>query len=159
MQIEYIGNKSLLDCHKTAFFCSRTVSGGAIMRCLDWATEMAERGETVIGGFQSKIERDVLHFLLKGRQPVIIVLARRMYSVLPEELRQPIADGRLLIISTAPRAVRVSKEAAFDRNRYIAEIADDIVFGYINEGGSLLQLYDKFATKSIILKLKNGDKI
>lgn len=151
MQTEYLGNKQLLDARKTAFFCSRTVSGGAVLRCLDWATEMARRGETVVGGFQSKIERDVLHFLLKGKQPIIIVLARRMYKVLPEELRKPMDEGRLLIFSTAPQATRVSKEAAFARNHYIAEMADSMVFGYINEGSSLQKLFDEFAEKSTML--------
>lgn len=158
MQTEYLGNKELLKGRTTAFFCSRTVSGGAVLRSLDWATEMVRQGETVIGGFQSKIERDVLHFLLKGHQPIIIVIARRMYKTLPEELLQPMADGRLLIVSTAPKAVRVSREAADARNRYIAEIANEIVFGYLNEGSSLLQLYTEFAEKAISLNCTGRNK-
>lgn len=156
MQTEYLGNKELLKGRTTAFFCSRTVSGGAVLCSLDWATEMVRQGETVMGGFQSKIERNVLHFLLKGHQPIIIVIARRMYKTLPEELLQPMAEGRLLIVSTAPRTVRVSKETAFERNHYIAEIARNIVFGYINEGSSLLRLYNEYSTKSIILGSPNN---
>lgn len=154
MQIEYLGNKELLSAQKTAFFCSRTVSGNAVLRCLDWATEMARQGVTVIGSFQSKIERDVLHFLLRGKQPIIIVLARRMYKVLPEELQKPLSEGRLLIVSTAPRAVRVSKAYANERNSFIARIADNIVFGYIDEGSNLQQLCNEYENKATILSPK-----
>lgn len=151
MQLEYLGNKCLLDGRITAFLCSRTVGSGAVLRSYDWATDMAACGETVIGGFQSKIERDVLRFLLRGKQPVIMALARGMYSRLPEMLQQPMADGRLLIISTAPNAQRVSKQAAEERNGYIAGIAQTVVFGYIAEGSSLRKVYEKYRSKSRIL--------
>jgi len=44
------------------------------------------------------------------------------------------------------------------RNQYIAEMADNIVFGYINESSSLMRLYNEFASKSILLKPKDSDK-
>ena len=154
MQIEYLGNRKLLESRKVAFLCSRTVSSGAIMRCYDWATQMADSNNVVIGGFQSKIEKDVLHFLLKGRQPVIIVIARQMYKELHNELTNPMNEGRLLIISTSPNAVRVSKDTANKRNSYISEIADEIVFGYISKESSLNELFQIFREKSRILHTK-----
>jgi len=36
---------------------------------------MREAGRCVISGFHSPIEQDVLHYLLKGKQPVIMALA------------------------------------------------------------------------------------
>lgn len=152
MQIEYLGNKKLLESRKVAFLCSRTVSSGAILRCYDWATQMADGDNVIIGGFQSKIEKDVLHFLLKGRQPVIIVIARQMYKELPDELTSPMNEGRLLIISTSPNAVRVSKDKANKRNSYISEMADEIVFGYISKDSSLNELFQKFKEKSTLLR-------
>ena len=137
-----------MELRKVAFLCSRTVSSGAILRCYDWATKMADSGNVVIGGFQSKIEKDVLHFLLKGRQPVILVIARQMYKELPDELTNPMNEGRLLIISTAPNTVRVSKDTAKKRNSYISEIADEIVFGYISKESSLNELFQTFSEKS-----------
>lgn len=77
----------------------------------------------MVSGFSSKLEQDVLHFLLKGSQPVILVLARRMYKAIPEELRKPLAENRLLIISVST-AVRQSKATALMRNRYICELSD-----------------------------------
>ena len=151
MTVEYLGNKAILEAHKTAFLCSRQVSSRAVLRCYDWATEMRDRGEVVVSGFQSKIEKDVLHFLLKGKQPVIMVIARQMYKTLPQELQAPLEEGRLLIISTAPTATRVGKTAAEQRNTYIAEIADSIVFGYIHPESSLKEIYKQHYNKSIII--------
>lgn len=151
MNFEYYGNKELLNLTKIAFLCSRTVGSGAILRCYDWATQMADSGKVIIGGFQSKIEKDVLHFLLKGRQPVIIVIARQMYKELPNELTNPMNEGRLLIISTSPNAVRVSKDTANKRNLYISEMADEIVFGYISKESSLNDIFQMFIEKSQIL--------
>ena len=72
----------LLKLKKTAFLASSTISSETVLRCYDWATEMRNRGECVVSGFSSKLEQDVLHFLLKGNQPIIVVLARRMYRKL-----------------------------------------------------------------------------
>ena len=134
--MEYLGNKALLNAHKTAFLCSRQVSSMAVLRCYDWATDVCKKDGIVVSGFQSKIERDVFHFLLRGKKPIIIVLARKMYTAIPTEWQEAMDADRLLIISTAPNAVRVSKAAADARNRYIAKLSDTIVFGYINPNGS-----------------------
>ena len=151
MQIEYLGNKDLLNNKKIAFLCSSSIGSGAILRCYDWATEMANQGKTIISGFQSKIERDVLSFLLKGKQPIIIVIARKMYKILPEELRKPLEEKRILIISTSPHSARVSRATAMKRNEFISENSDSIVFGYIAENSSLYSLYQIHKTKSQIL--------
>lgn len=151
MQIEYIGNRELLSLYKIAFLCSRSVGSGAILRCYDWATQIDSNKKVVIGGFQSKMEKDVLYFLLKEKRAVIMVIARQMYKELPEELISPMNDGRLLIISTSPKSIRVSNKTAYDRNLYISEIADEIVFGYISKESSLNDLFLMFSEKSQIL--------
>lgn len=149
--IESIGNKELLSCFKTAFLCSRSVSSAAVLRCYDWATETRKENQVIVSGFQSKIEKDVLHFLLKGHQPVIVVIARQMYKVLPKEWQSPINSGLLLVVSIAPKTIRTNIKTAYDRNCYIASIVDNIVFGYISEGSSLQLLYECNQEKSTIL--------
>ncbi|WP_294472768.1 DNA-processing protein DprA [uncultured Bacteroides sp.] len=149
--VEFLGNKELLNRSKTAFLCSRNVSSASVLRCYDWATEMKKKNQVIVSGFQSKIEKDVLHFLLKSHQPVIIVIARQMYKQLPEEWHSPMNNDTLLVVSVAPKAIRTSAKAAYYRNRYITSIADTIVFGFISEGSSLQLLYDCNRQKSIIL--------
>jgi len=73
---ETVGNIELLRLPKTAFLCNRRVSASAVLRCYDWALEQRQNGACVISGFHSQIEKDVLHYLLKGTQPIIVALAR-----------------------------------------------------------------------------------
>lgn len=136
MKVEYLGNQELLQLKKTAFLASSTISSETVLRCYDWATEMRNHGECVVSGFCSKLEQDVLHFLLKGNQPIIVVLARRMYKIIPEYLKEPLAQGRLLIMSVSP-AVRQSKATALARNKYICEMADSILFVGVTLNSSL----------------------
>lgn len=65
MELTYLGNKELLKQHKIGFFCSRTVSESAVLHCYDWATELDIEHNVIVSGFQSKIEKDVLHLLHK----------------------------------------------------------------------------------------------
>ncbi len=146
MEVEYLGNQELLKQKKIAFLASSTISSETVLQVYDWATEMRNRGECVISGFSSKLERDVLHFLLKGSQPIIIVLARRMYKVIPDEIREPLAQNRLLIISVS-NAIRQSKVTAMTRNKYVCEMADKILFVGVTEQSSLYAYKNKYRNK------------
>ena len=143
LKVEYLGNRELLKLKKTAFLASSTISSETVLRCYDWATEMRNRGECVVSGFSSKLEQDVLHFLLKGNQPIIVVLARRMYRNIPDGLKEPLAQNRLLIISVS-NAVRQSKVTAMARNRYVCEMADKILFVGVTEQSSLYAVKKEF---------------
>lgn len=109
------------------------------LKCYDWAVRMANEGQCVISGFSSHLEREVLHFLMKGSQPIILVLARELYKDMPPELNKLLDENRLLIISVS-NAPRQSKATALVRNKYICEIADKVFFVGVNEKSSLYQL-------------------
>ncbi len=145
MTIQYLGNRELLKLKKTAFLSSSTIAPDMVLRCYDWAAGKHER--CVVSGFSSKLERGVLHFLLRSQCPIILVLARQMYKVVPEELKDALEQSRLLIISTST-AVRQSKVTAFARNKYICEIADSIIFVGVTTNSSLYPLAEKFKQKS-----------
>ena len=82
--METFGNKELLKQKNVGFLASRKISSLAILPTLDWATEISKREDiTVVSGFHSKMERNVLEILLKGQCGIIIVLARGMYRKLP----------------------------------------------------------------------------
>jgi len=76
--MEYLGNKDILKNYKIGFLCSRKVPSNIILKTYDWAVEQREKGNCIISGFHSKIEDDVFRYLLKGTQPIILVLARGM---------------------------------------------------------------------------------
>lgn len=132
MTPQYLGNKALLNKKLSAFFASRTVQTARVMACYDWATSLSAETDCVVSGFQSAIERDVLHFLLKKKIPIIVVLARAIYKHIPEELREAYDNGNLLFISVS-NAPRTSQGSAKARNQYAADISSTIVFGMLTE--------------------------
>lgn len=144
--MEYLGNKELLKQKKTAFLASSTIPPEMVLRCYDWAT--AKHEGCVVSGFSSKLEQDVLHFLIKAKCPIILVLARCMYKVIPEELIEAMEEGRLLMISVS-NANRQSKVTAHARNKYICKIADSILFVGVTTNSSLYPLSEEYKAKTI----------
>ena len=145
---QYLGNKDLLKERKTAFLTSSTIPPDMVLKCYDWATRMAKEGQCVISGFSSHLEHEVLHFLAKGKQPIILVLAREVYKQIPSEL-QPLLDANRLLIISVSKAVRQSKATAHARNKYICEMADKILFVGVNENSSIYSIKEKYKCKSI----------
>ena len=138
-----LGNPEILKLEKVAFLSSRKVPPAAVMKCYDWATEMRDKGVCVMGGFQSPLERDVLTLLLQGKQPVIWVLARKLWTPrgVPKAYRAAIEEGRLLIVSPVAQSIRrVDAQSAAVRNRFILETAQRITFAALDPGGSLVRL-------------------
>jgi len=159
MTPQYLGNKDLLNRKLTAFFSSRTVQTARVMSCYDWATSLNAGTDCVVSGFQSPIERDVLHFLLKKRIPIVVVLARAIYKHIPEELREAYDNGSLLFISVN-NALRTNQVAAKARNHYVAELANTIVFGMLTKESSLYEIFIRHAedTRKLVLILKDEVK-
>ncbi|MBI2469793.1 MAG: hypothetical protein HYV59_00915 [Planctomycetes bacterium] len=82
-----------------------------------------------------------MYYLLKGNQPVILVLARGLKKRLEPELREALDKNRLLLISPSGEDVkRVTRETANRRNRLMAELADEIFVAYAANGGNIEKL-------------------
>ena len=136
--MNYCGNKSILKHHKTAFLCSRKCPASVVLKCYDWAKEQRKRSNCIVCGNHSQIEKDVFEILLKGDQPLILVLARNMMKRWPDNIKQAIRHQRLLVISLFDNNVnRVTRQTALKRNKKMMEIADDIVVGHIQKDGQL----------------------
>ena len=141
MELIYKGNTDLIKLSKTAFLCSRKVPASVVLKCYDWAIEQREKGNCVISGFHSQIEKDVLHYLLKGKQPIILALARGLKVKLEPEFEKTIEEGRLLIITPFDKNVkRVTEETAQKRNELMISLANQITIGFASEGGKLDEL-------------------
>ncbi len=93
MIIHSTGNRELLKKNKTAFLCSRKVPSSVVVKCYDWAIEQRQVGNCIISGFHSQLEKDVLHYLLKGQQPIIIALGRGLKQKIEPQFQQPLAEG------------------------------------------------------------------
>ncbi len=101
--MEMLGNTELWKLHKTAFLSSRKVPAAQVLKCYD---------------------RDVLHSLLKGEQPVVVVLARGMKKKLEAEILFEVEKGRLLVVAPFVEGVtRVTRKTANARNDLVLEHA------------------------------------
>lgn len=154
--LNYVGNKQILENYKIAFLCSRKCPADIILKSYDWAIEQREKGNCVISGFHSKIEKDVLHYLLKGTQPVILALARGLKKRLEPELEEALNKNRLLLITPFDRDVkRVTVETANQRNRLMAELADEIFVAYAAQGGNIEKLIKDISQKGKTISFFN----
>ena len=98
--METLGNTSLLDRRKIGYFASGTIASLSVLPTLDWATEVARREDVaIVSGFHSKMEREVLDFLLRGKCGIICVLARSIYKQIPDKYREAFHTGRVLFIA------------------------------------------------------------
>jgi len=60
---------------------------------------------------------------------------------IPTLFRQPLADGRLLVISSVSQSLRrIDARSAALRNRYILDLADWLFLGALDPDGSLKDL-------------------
>ena len=143
------GNKKLLDLpNKVAFLSSRKISASVVLKCYDWATAIRETDQCIISGFQSPLEKDVLKFLLRSKAPIILVLARKLWETMPNELHDAMDAGQLLIVSPVS-CNRASIASAAIRNRWILANSRSLVIGSLDPNGQLAKLVSTFPTEQI----------
>ncbi len=141
--MEYIGNTALLEYNKIGYFASGKIAAQGILPALDWASKVAKCNNTaIISGFHSKIEREVLDFLLKGKCGIICVLARKIYKNIPTKFQEAYNANRVLFISPfQTNAIRADRQVCQHRNDYIASISDELVFSSLTTESSLYPLF------------------
>lgn len=132
----YLGNREIINNYKVGFLCSRKVPAEKILKIYDWAIEQREKGVCVVSGFHSKIEKDVFHYLSKGKQPIIVILARALYTKIPPLLKTELKKGRLLILSEFNSNIkRASEQTAKKRNISIIDIVDELFVPFSSPNG------------------------
>jgi predicted Rossmann fold nucleotide-binding protein DprA/Smf involved in DNA uptake len=150
INLTYLGNKEIIKLHKTAFLCSRRCPADVVLKSLDWAKGMKDRGKCVISCFHSHIEKDVFDILLRGTQPLILMLARGMKKKWPAEIRNAVSQERLLIISPFDESVtKITTKTAHKRNQIMVDMADEVFLAYSIEDGNLSNLLQSIKNKKI----------
>jgi len=139
------GSSAALSSPMTAFLCSKETPGATILKAFDQAAAWRDAGRCVISGFHSPLEQQCLDILLRGKQPIMMALARGLGALrLPAAQRKALDEGRLTIVSPFPvTEKRVSADLARQRNRFAAALAGEVVFGFVAPGGSLALLRDE----------------
>ena len=137
-----LGNTSLLERKKIGYFASGTIASLSVLPTLDWATAVAKQDDVaIVSGFHSKMEREVLDILLRGRCGIICILARPIYKVIPKKYRNAYAQNRILFIShNTANSTMTSRHLCQKRNEYIASISDELVFSSLTPESSLYRL-------------------
>lgn len=138
-RLSFCGQRHLFERHARwlGLFASVRCPGSVILRTYDLSIALRQAGVPVIGGFHSPMEQEALRLLLRGQQPVILSPARGLQGMrLKQEHRQPVAEGRLLIMSAFVDGVRrsTSQSAAY-RNRIVAALADALLVAHAQPGG------------------------
>ena len=136
-----------------AFFCSQTSPGDIILKAQDWANARGPNSAPVIGGFHTAVERDVLRILLRGRAPVIIVLARALAGWrTPSALKAALDEGRAQVVSPFPDTQRHTTAASADaRNRHILTLCQTLLFAHASSGGKTEALAREAAARGLTL--------
>lgn len=146
----YHGNKLILDNYKIGFLCSRKVPANIILKTYDWAIKQRDNNICVVSGFHSKIEKDVLDILIKGKQPIILLLARGLKQRWDSSIKDELKKERLLIISPFQTKVkRITSESSLVRNKTIIEMSDKVYVPFANEGGQIEKLKEFYQPKQI----------
>lgn len=131
-----VGNAGLLDSRTVALLCSVKCPGSVILRAYDLMRDIRNENVTVISGFHSPMEDECLKILLRGTCGVVICPARSLPKRVPVEYREPIDNGRMLLLSTFDdKQNRATSEASIQRNRLVAALSDVIFVPYAAEGG------------------------
>lgn len=137
-----IGALEILEARKVGLFCSVRCPGDAILAAYDSARKLRDEGVTVVSGFHSPVEKECLRILLRGKQPIIICLARAFGKIrLPADWRRALESGRLLLLSPfEKRPPRPDKKSTAYRNELVTALSDEALIIHATPGGEIARV-------------------
>ncbi|MCL1921876.1 MAG: transposase [Kiritimatiellaeota bacterium] len=138
-----IGNPALMQSPKLGFLASRDVGASNCSPVLGNCSPLPlRRGETVISGFLSPMERRVFRACLAAKHPMIWVKpwgigkAGQLADSTPA-IRAAVDEGRLLLISPFADADAPSVRRAAWCNEYVMNHCGRLIIGNLRRGGML----------------------
>lgn len=147
-----LGNPELLKLPKVGFLASRGGAGehGALA---------LKKGEAIISGFLSPMERNVFRAALRAGRPLIWIKPWGLEVGLTDAHRQAIDANRLLVVSPFDDAVDApSLKRAGWCNEYVISACDRLVIGYLNPSGLLACLLSEARPDLEIASAVAGDQ-
>ncbi len=141
-----VGNSALLDEALLGLLASRNCPGQTFLDTLELVPVWVRQGRVILSGFHSPLEQQVLTSVLRRQGRVVKLLARAMGDYHPpEQEREPLRNGNLLVISAYPeRLDRTTRETALARNRLILALASELVTPHVSPGGGLATLLTQY---------------
>jgi predicted Rossmann fold nucleotide-binding protein DprA/Smf involved in DNA uptake len=134
-----LGDLDILRRKTLAIFCSVTCPDNLAFQTLDLARQFREAGTVVISGFHSPMEKECLSLLLRGEQPIIWCLAKRLtHTRLTKEQANALSKGRLLMLSPFGEKIRrADEDTARIRNEFVAALASRVFVAHAAPGGKI----------------------
>jgi len=144
-----LGNLELIRQPLVGVVSSRQCPARLIIAAQDWAKAAREQGLTLVGGFHSPVEQEILRVTLKSSAGVVFCLARGLEGMrLSPELKGALEDGRLLLVSPfGTSARRVDIQKAERRNRLVVGLASRVLAVHATPGGSIQRLVEEIQAR------------
>jgi predicted Rossmann fold nucleotide-binding protein DprA/Smf involved in DNA uptake len=144
-----IGSLDILQTPLLGLFCSTRCPGNVILRTYDLALALREAEVPIISGFHTPMEKECLEVFLRGAQPVVLCPARDIQRLrLPAAWRQPVGNGRLLIVSSIMAGQRRPTAAlAEHRNRLVATLAQTVCVAHAAPGSRTERLCEEITVQ------------
>lgn len=136
------GDLGILDKTLVGFFCSVRCPGDIILKTYDLARALRSTDVTLIGSFQSPMEKECLSLLLRGTISIVVCPARGLGRMrIPAEWKNPLVEGRLLLLSFFGDSIRrPTANIAAKRNAHIAALASRLLIAHAEKGGKTEKL-------------------
>ena len=137
--VALLGDPRILQGRLIGFFCSVRCPGDPILKTFDLARALRDVNVTVVGGFQSPMEKEFLNILLRGSTRVVVCPARGFGRMRVLKIWNPsLYKGRLAILSFFDDHIhRPTVATANDRNARVAALADTILIAHAEAGGKI----------------------
>ena len=137
--LHVVGDGSVLSTIELALLCSVSCPGSVIIKTFDAIRDIRDAGIVVAGGFHSPMERDCLHFLLRGPQHVVLSPAHGIDSLcIGGDEQAALREGRLIVVSVFEvDVVRATPEASVRRNQFVSATADILLVPYAVADGKV----------------------
>lgn len=145
-RFHFRGSVSLLENPATVFLCSTQCPADKILEAYEWARRQCDDGGTVISGFHTPVEKDVLAILARRGAKILWVPARDLPMKLDAVFKTAMDEDRLLILSPFPfgKPSRPTKESCSERNRFVLARATERFIPHVAEGSSLASDLESF---------------
>jgi predicted Rossmann fold nucleotide-binding protein DprA/Smf involved in DNA uptake len=153
LTLSALGSLELLQRPLLAVFSSVQCPAALILKAHDTARQLSAKGQAVISGFQSPVEKEMLTVLLRGKSPIVICPARGLEGMrIPAGWKPGLEAGRLLLLSPFPADLRrVTAEQAERRNRLVFSLAERALIVHAAPGGKLEQLCQEVSAAGVNL--------
>lgn len=144
------GNAALKDREKTLFLCSKRTPYEYYGKVFRWVESLTDR-DCVMCFNSTEMEEEVMKALLVHRIPTILFVMNRFHDENNIQIQKALDENRMLII-VLKRDEPIGKGATPRlRNKFVMEMAQHIICGFINKNGSIFPILAGKANVTFLL--------